>query len=510
MTESSDPLSGRPDFHIVTVGWIPSLIAKLADPVAAKSSQRFSHIVHPRHTAADYPGDPARADIRFFRPSPCVPLAEVDRDLLASLERNGVPSIHNMILGDRVVAKLDYEEALGYATFLARRLVDFYQELKPDAVIIGFDAIHAGIALAVARSRDIPVYALHFSVIPAGMACFCDRMSPAARIVVKGPDPDALRVLAERSLDRFLKRETQARAYLAPPPRSLLGKAMSLPARLRATARTLRNDRKRAMIKFTDGRNQYSVGGVLKTYWNKASSRTAIERVPTLSAPPDQPFVLFGLHMQPESSIDVWAPFFSNQMWVIELLARSVPPTHKLLVKIHKSDAANYSLAKLKQMLALPGVELVAPFSDSRQFLERTDLLVAIQGTMGLEAALLGKPVIMLGDSPVTLFPSASGVAGLRELPGLVRAKLAQRQPDREEIVAAFVRYLEPFLPASDNFWDQERTGVEIDGYVDMFAALEDYLRGRQGGGLDKFTGSDERRNTGPLTRVSLDRRGTD
>ena len=478
MTEAARQAPLKDGLHIVTVGWGAELVSKLADPVAAKSGQRFSHIVHPRFHRGNYPGDGSRADVRFFRESRDFPVAEIDRDFLGSLECDRVPTVHNMILGDRVVSKLDYQEALGYATFLARRLRDLFAELKPDAVIVGFDAIHAGLGLAVARSLGIPAFALHFSVIPAGMACFCDRLTPAARVVVKRPDPAVVESMAEHALDRFLQREIVPRAYLAPPPLPLWGKALKLPARARAAVRTMRNKHSREIIKFTESRNRYSVSSVLNTYLDKAMSRRAIEGVPTLTAPPDGPFILFGLHMQPESSIDVWAPFFSNQMWVIELLARSVPPTHKLLIKIHKSDAANYSLVKLRQMLALPGVELVAPFVDSRQFLERADLLVAIQGTMGLEAALLGKPVIMLGDSPVTVFPSASGVAGLRELPALVRRKLAQPIAGRKEIIAAFARYLEPFLPASDNDWRKEKSEAEIDGYVAMFAALSDYLGG--------------------------------
>ena len=54
----------------------------------------------------------------------------------------------------------------------------------------------------------------------------------------------------------------------------------------------------------------------------------------------------------------------------------------------------------MARMRSFPGVELVAPLADARSFIESADLVVAIQGTIGLEAALLGKPVIMLGESP--------------------------------------------------------------------------------------------------------------
>ena len=84
-------------------------------------------------------------------------------------------------------------------------------------------------------------------------------------------------------------------------------------------------------------------------------------------------------------------------------------------------------------MRLFPGVELVRPFVDTRSFIERADLVVAIQGTMGLEAALLGKPVIMLGESPVTKFRNASNIGELEDLPELVRSKLSEPKPTRRQ-----------------------------------------------------------------------------
>jgi hypothetical protein len=195
-----------------------------------------------------------------------------------------------------------------------------------------------------------------------------------------------------------------------------------------------------------------------------------------LNEPLGTPYALFGLHLQPESSIDVWAPFFSNQMWVIELLSRSIPPSHRLLVKIHKSDAAKYTREQLARMRSFPGVELVRPFADTRRFIDRASLVVGIQGTMGLEAALLGKPVIMLGESPVSAFPSVLSAGKLDELPKLVRSAFAMRTPSREAIIEAYANYLTPFLPASHNDWRVARTAAEIDQYVALFARLRDYL----------------------------------
>jgi hypothetical protein len=147
------------------------------------------------------------------------------------------------------------------------------------------------------------------------------------------------------------------------------------------------------------------------------------------------------------------------------------------LVKIHKSDAANYSREYLDRMRSLPGVELVEPFADTRQFIENADLLFSIQGTIGLEAALLGKPVIVLSDSPVALFPSASPIGKITDLPALVRQKLSERPPARSQILDAYSEYLKPFAPAAHNDWTIRPEDREIDGFASLFRALSGILR---------------------------------
>ena len=399
-----------------------------------------------------------------------------DRDLLRSLEADEVPTIHNMICGDAVVSKLDYREALSYATFLTQRLMQLYEILRPSAVIGSFDALHSGLGLAVAKRTGIPWYALHFSVIPPGFACFCNRMSPAARVKLNERPNDGMLAVAEASLAQFESRRIQAPAYLAPPPRSLFGNFARLPDRSLAVYRTVRKSRRRHFLKFVEAPSGHDLRAVLRFFRRTAQARSALSKIQAVSEP-SAPYALFGLHRQPEASIDAWAPFFSNQLWVVELLARSIPPTHKLMVKIHKSDVAYYSAEQLDRMRSFPGVELVEPFADTRRFVENADLLFTIQGTIGLEAALLGKPVIVLGESPLTLFPSVSPMGKITDLPELVQRKLSERAPTRSQILDAYVDYLRPFAPAAHNDWTVKPSDREIAGFVDLFAGLARFVQ---------------------------------
>lgn len=465
------------EFHVVTVGWGRAMVEGLWAGIAARSQARFSHVIHPAVAAADW--KQARGDgIRFFRETAWSGLPAADPALLASLERDGVPTIHNMILGDRVVSRQPYEDARRYATFVAARLLALFGELRPSVVVGGFDALHSGLALAVARRLGIPWRAFHFSVLPPGLACFCDGMNPAARVTMAQRPRDELRALAKSTLAKFEDRTLRAAAYVAPTRSPRRALAM-LPRRAGSLLRTLKRSREREFARFTDPAPRYDAVAALRSLMRLRRANRSLEQVEALATPPAGPFVLFGLHMQPESSIDVWAPFFSNQMWVIELLSRSIPASHRLLVKIHKSDVSNHDRAALERMRSLPGVELVRPFADSREFLEKADLVVAIQGTLGLEAALLGKPVIMLGESPVGAFPTAVRAGALADLPGLVRSQLALARPSRERIEEAFADYLAPFMPAGPNHWGVPRSEAELEGFARMFDVLREHLAGQ-------------------------------
>ncbi len=463
-------------FHVVTVGWPQQLIDELGAEIAMRSRAQFTHIAHPRHSASDFSGHSAREDVQFFRDSPGFELPTADAQFLAALEMEGIPTIHNMILGDRVVCRLDYSAALQYATFLAKRLSQLYGELRPDVVIGGFDSLHGGLSLAIAKSMRLPWFALHFSVLPPGYACLCDRMSPAARVQLAPRPREEMLLLADESLRRFEERQVQAYAY-TPPVRSLARSMSAIPRRLKSLIRVLRKSADREFAQFTETEPRYDAIAALRQLWRLRNARGALNSVNTVLEPPDEPYLLFGLHMQPESSIDVWAPFFSNQLWVIELLARSIAPTHKVLVKVHKSDVANWPREALERMRLLPGVELVHPQAEARRLIERAAVVVAIQGTMGLEAALLGRPVIMLGESPVKVFPTAAAVGELAELPALVKRQLALASPRREEIVEAYASYLAPFMPACHNDWRMRKRPDEIEGFVKLFEALETYLK---------------------------------
>ena len=54
-------------FHIVTVGWDRRILGELMEPVAARSPERFSHIMHPSYAADAWPQREQQPNMHFLR-----------------------------------------------------------------------------------------------------------------------------------------------------------------------------------------------------------------------------------------------------------------------------------------------------------------------------------------------------------------------------------------------------------------------------------------------------------
>ena len=113
----------------------------------------------------------------------------------------------------------------------------------------------------------------------------------------------------------------------------------------------------------------------------------------------DKPYVLYPLHVQPESSVDVRGSYYCNQLEVIVAIARSLPVTHNLIVKEHSNSIGTRPLSFYKACKNIPGVILISPYEDSIKLIKGADLVISITGTPCLEAFLLGVKVLMLSKA---------------------------------------------------------------------------------------------------------------
>src|SRR5579859_757324 len=132
------------NFHVLTVGWSLDVIGRLADPIERATGFRFSHILDPSVDRKQL-GSDARNGLHVIRKQVSEPMPDADPALLAGLEHPEVPTLHNAIMGDRLICTIPYDDALRYATYLVRRFLELFDAIRPSVIIGGFDGLHSAI-----------------------------------------------------------------------------------------------------------------------------------------------------------------------------------------------------------------------------------------------------------------------------------------------------------------------------------------------------------------------------
>ena len=137
-------------------------------------------------------------------------------------------------------------------------------------------------------------------------------------------------------------------------------------------------------------------------------------------------FLFFPLHVQPERNVDIDAPFYSDQIETIANIAKALPIDCKLFVKEHPDMRFRHwrKIKDYKELIGLPNVELIHPSVSSKEMLENCKMVITINGTTGLEAALYQKPAIVFADAIYQSLPSVHRLKSLEELPEAINESL--------------------------------------------------------------------------------------
>jgi len=146
-----------------------------------------------------------------------------------------------------------------------------------------------------------------------------------------------------------------------------------------------------------------------------------------------RPYLLYALHTQPESSIDVAGSFFADQLALVGQIARATPVTHDLFVKAHPSDIDGKPGSFYRALRRIPGVRLIHPLVDSRELLSRASLVLTVTGTIAYEAGLLGIPAVTFAPLYFNALPSVRHCDSPRELPALINSLLQMPRPPGDD-----------------------------------------------------------------------------
>src|SRR5215217_710449 len=130
------------------------------------------------------------------------------------------------------------------------------------------------------------------------------------------------------------------------------------------------------------------------------------KRITNVNLDDGKNYFLFGLHYQPEETTVPSAGIFYNQFSLIKHISSKLPENSVLIVKEHTTQFhPNYDGHRgryrdiYESIKDLPNVVMINDEISSNLLLKKVTAVFTLTGTIGLEALLRGKPVIVFGNA---------------------------------------------------------------------------------------------------------------
>lgn len=138
-------------------------------------------------------------------------------------------------------------------------------------------------------------------------------------------------------------------------------------------------------------------------------------------------FVYFPLQTQPEATLNVRAPQFTNQLEVARQIAMALPDDYCLVVKDHPGMSGKRPISYLDKLARMPNIKLLDTRVPTQQLLKRASLLVSPSSSTITEAAMMRVPTIQLGGLGTTrAYPNVTFHSDFTDLPSVIRKKITQ------------------------------------------------------------------------------------
>lgn len=158
----------------------------------------------------------------------------------------------------------------------------------------------------------------------------------------------------------------------------------------------------------------------------------------------DKPFVIYALHKQPESSIDVLGRYYEDQSALLMALWRSLPTGWNLLVKEHTNAVGDRNLGFYRRLQKWPGLHIIDETAPMSLLLEKARAVFTVSGTVAYEAALKGLPAFTFVPMFFNRFPSCRRITiedlrNSRDIASLIEAlpvtTLAEKDAAADDIL---------------------------------------------------------------------------
>lgn len=169
-------------------------------------------------------------------------------------------------------------------------------------------------------------------------------------------------------------------------------------------------------------------------------------------------YAIYPLNTEPEVALLAYGRPYRNQIETVRNLAAALPVGWKLVVKEHPNAYGYRSAGYYKKLQQIPNVLVASPQADTGLLTEHCSLVALVYGTIGLEALIKRKPLLIFSDVPYGIF-SSSMVRQSKDpwrLGHDVRDLLENHRHDEKEIEAYLAAHV--------------RTGIRINLFTGLLA----------------------------------------
>ena len=125
--------------------------------------------------------------------------------------------------------------------------------------------------------------------------------------------------------------------------------------------------------------------------------------------PENKNLIFFPLQQEPERSLLISAPHYSNQMKTIDFISKCIPKNYVLVVKEHPTQGPARGWRKLsdyEQFQNNPKIFFIHPSTPASEIIKKSKLVISVSGTASLEASFFNVPSITFVKNDFTMISS--------------------------------------------------------------------------------------------------------
>jgi len=138
-------------------------------------------------------------------------------------------------------------------------------------------------------------------------------------------------------------------------------------------------------------------------------------------------FIYSPLSVEPERTLLIDTPYFTNQIETVYHIAKSIPIDYTLYVKEHPTQGPLRGwrpISDYKKIIELPNVKLIHPEVSSTELIKKSSLVITAGGTSSFEAQIYNKPSLFFANFGYQKMGNIEKVNSLEELPKKIQSSL--------------------------------------------------------------------------------------